>query len=80
MVLASHDQALISDILNTPSETDGDLGDGVPRGELWEVKARRVRRREGGIEEYLEEVQQLADNRENRRKTATGGGGGKKGR
>lgn len=68
VVLASHDQALIRGLLESEEE-DGD-GFGLPRGELWEVKAQRVRRREGGVDEYLEEITQLAETREARLRAA----------
>lgn len=73
IVLASHDQALISDILESSgSDVDGDLGGGGARGELWEVKGHRVRRRDGGVEEYVEEVARQAEQKEARRKVADG--------
>lgn len=62
-MVASHDQALICDLL------DGDE-DGVPSGELWEVKGHRVHRRDMGIEQYLEEISLVAENREARRRAA----------
>lgn len=68
-MLASHDQALISDMLTSDEVLDDGAGH-VPRGELWEVKGHRVRRREGGIDEYLEEVSLLTENREARRRAA----------
>lgn len=71
IILASHDQALISDILeSSQSDVDGDLGGGAARGELWEVKGRRVRRREGGIEDYVEEVARQVEQKDARRRAA----------
>lgn len=73
-MLASHDQALISDMLDSCDDDaaeDGSAG-GLARGELWEVKGHRLRRREGGIGEYLEEVAALAGKREARMKAAAG--------
>ncbi|CAM9816469.1 unnamed protein product [Ectocarpus sp. 12 AP-2014] len=73
VVLASHDQALISDMLDHDDDnTDGDDGgSGLARGELWEVKGHRVRRREeGGISLYLEELAELAERRDARRRAA----------
>lgn len=73
VILASHDQALIADILQSAeSDIDGDLGGGARRGELWEVKGHRVRRREGGIEEYVEEVARQTERKETSRKTMEG--------
>ncbi|CAM9702449.1 unnamed protein product [Discosporangium mesarthrocarpum] len=46
VVIVSHDQALISDM----------LGEG--RGELWSVSRRQVTQREGGLEEYVAEVEE----------------------
>lgn len=80
MILASHDQALISDILDPGTEVDEDLGEGVGRGELWEVRNHRVRRREGGIEEYIDEIGRLADSKEAKRRATAGSGGGGGGR
>lgn len=54
---------------STDDFADGGAG-GLPRGELWEVKARRVRRREGGIAEYLAELAALAEKREAKRVAA----------
>lgn len=70
VILASHDQALICDMLDSPDDsTDGAAG-GLPRGELWEVKAHRVLRREGGIAEYLAELTVLAGKRDAKRAAA----------
>lgn len=70
VVLASHDQALICDMLDSSGDpAEGDAG-GLPRGELWEVKAHQVRRREGGIAEYLDELTALAERREAKRVAA----------
>lgn len=70
VILASHDQALICDMLDSSDDAaDGDAG-GLPRGELWEVKAHQVRRREGGIAEYLGELTALAERREAKRAAA----------
>ena len=69
VILASHDQALISDML----DEDGDEDSGLPRAELWEVRGHRVQRREeGGIALYLEELAALAEKREARRRAAAG--------
>lgn len=54
---------------SSDDSADGDAG-GLPRGELWEVKAHRVRRREGGISEYLAELTALAEKREAKRVAA----------
>lgn len=68
VILASHDQALISDMLDEDEEDSG-----LPRAELWEVKGHRVsRREEGGIALYLEELTALAEKREARRRAAAG--------
>lgn len=68
--MASHDQALISDMLDDEA-SDDEGGSGLPRGELWEVKGRRVQRREeGGIALYLKELGELAERREARRRAA----------
>lgn len=69
-MLASHDQALISDMLASDDDVLEDGTTQLPRGELWEVKGHRVRRREGGIEGYIEEVALMAENRESRRRAA----------
>lgn len=70
VILASHDQALICDMLDSSDDPgDGGAG-GLPRGELWEVKARHVRRREGGIAEYLAELTALSERREAKRVAA----------
>lgn len=69
VILASHDQALISDMLDEDEDDSG-----LPRAELWEVKGHRVSRREegGGIALYLEELTALAEKREARRRAAAG--------
>lgn len=74
VILASHDQALISDMLDDDNiDDEGGPGSGLPRGELWEVKGHRVHRREeGGIALYLEELTALAEKREARRRAAAG--------
>ncbi|CAN0095335.1 unnamed protein product [Pylaiella littoralis] len=70
VILASHDQALISDMLDDEI-SDDEGGSNLPRGELWEVKGRRVQRREeGGIALYLKELAALAERREERRRAA----------
>lgn len=72
VVLASHDQALISDMLDDDAYGD-EGGSGLPHAELWEVKGHRVQRREeGGIALYLEELTALADKREAKRRAAAG--------
>ncbi|CAM9287455.1 unnamed protein product [Hapterophycus canaliculatus] len=74
VILASHDQALISDMLDNDDIDEGGApgsgsGSGLPRGELWEVKGHRVQRREeGGIALYLEELAALSEKREARRR------------
>eukprot|EP00903_Cladosiphon_okamuranus_P015062 g13935.t1 len=69
VILASHDQALISDMLDEEEDEDS----GLARAELWEVKGRRVQRREeGGIALYLEELAALAEKREARRRAVAG--------
>lgn len=71
VILASHDQALISDMLD--DDAYDEEGSGLPRAELWEVKGHRVQRREeGGIALYLEELAALAEKREARRRAAEG--------
>lgn len=71
VILASHDQALIRDMLDS-SDDDAinESAAGPARGELWEVKGRRLCRREGNIEDYLEELVVSAERREARRKAA----------
>lgn len=61
VMIATHDQSLMSSVLAPASDSDDEASGPLPGGgsierDLWELKRGKLRRRDDGLEGYIDEV------------------------